>query len=301
MIAADFDEDGRIDLFVANDGSPAWLFRNRGGLKFDEVGAASGLALDGSGSPLAGMGVARADLDGDGRIDLAVGNLFGRSTVVFENLGKGRYADRSASWGLPALTRRSTGFGVALEDLDGDGRPDLIQANGHVLDRSRLGEPSAMPTTLARNLGDRFEDASGLVSVAVDPSSSAAASAVGDLDGDARPDVVVARLDGPAAFLRNESPGRFVAIDLVAKAPSPRSAIGARLSVEVGGRRLVREVVGGGSYLSASSRRVAIGLGREAKIDRLQGDLACRAGSESWRDLGPGALIRVEEGSGEAE
>ena len=157
---AELTGDNRPDIYVANDGTPCWLFANQGNLRFEEIGEEAGVARDGQGQALAGMGVAAGDLDGDGLCDLVVTNFFDRSTVAFQPL-----ADQAASvsrrvgrLGLAAATRDVLGFGLALVDFDGDGRIDLMQANGHVLDRARLGIPFAMRPTLLRNTGGRFED-----------------------------------------------------------------------------------------------------------------------------------------------
>ncbi len=261
VLVADLTGDRRLDVFVANDGSPCRLFENRGGLTFVEVGREGGVAFDAAGGPLAGMGVSAGDLDGDGRIDLVVGNFLGRSTIGFRNLGAGLFLDDSARLGLVATTRPVLGFGLALEDFDGDGDLDLMQANGHVLDRERLGEPFAMPTKLLRNDGGKFVDASRSAGPFFGRSILGRGLAIGDLDRDGRPDAVVASLDSAPGLLLNDGPGRFLAIELVGKGKAGRSPVGARVSATIGRGRVVREVVGGGSYLSASSRTVFIGLG----------------------------------------
>jgi enediyne biosynthesis protein E4 len=294
VLIADLNEDGRLDIFVANDGTPCWLFANRGGLKFDEVAAMAGVALDGGGQPIAGMGVALGDIDGDGRSDLLVGNFLGRSTIGFRALGGGLFRDDSAVWRLTALTRPVLGFGLVLEDFDGDGALDLFQANGHVLDRERLGEPFAMRPTVARNINGRFVDASQDAGAGFDKPILGRGVAVGDLDGDGRPDVVVNALDAPASLLHNESNGRFVSLELIGRAPSPRDAIGARIRAETGGRVIVREVTGGGSHLSASSRQIFIGLGQAKRVDRLE--IRWPSGRvESLKDLEAGRTVRIEE------
>jgi hypothetical protein len=134
VLAADLDEDGRIDVFVANDLSANYLFLNRGGMRFEEVGHPAGVAGNAGGGYQAGMGIAAGDLDGDGRIDLAVTNFFGESTTYYQNLGGGLFADHSASVGLAAPSRDLLGFGVAFLDANADGRLDLASANGHVND-----------------------------------------------------------------------------------------------------------------------------------------------------------------------
>lgn len=289
VLVVDLVGDSRPDLFVANDGTVCWLFENLGGLRFREVARAAGLAFDGAGQPIAGMGVAAADLNEDGRTDLVVGNLHGRGTVGFLNQARGVFHDASAPLGLTIATRDVTGFGLALVDLNADGRPDLIQANGHVLDRARLGVPFAMRPTLLQNEGGRFMEASrgqdwrarrclgrGL--------------AVGDLDDDGRPDVVIASLDAPPALLRNESDGRAIVLELIGKRAQP---FGARVKVTAGGQARVYELAGGSSYLSASDRRIFLGPDPPERIEVTWPSGA----TEFWTNPRP-PRIRLGEGTG---
>ncbi len=220
VLIADLVGDPRPDIFVANDGTPCRLFENRGGLRFAEVGHAAGVARDGRGEAPAGMGVALGDLDGDGLPELVVANFLGRGTIAFQARGGGTYLDASNALGLAAPTRDVLGFGLALADFDADGRLDLIQVNGHVLDRARLGVPLAMRPTLLRNPGGRLSDASAGAGPWFARPTLGRGLAVGDLDRDGRPDVVVNALDAPAAILRNVSAaGRSIALDLVGAGP----------------------------------------------------------------------------------
>lgn len=292
VLVAELTGDDRLDLFVANDGSACRLFANQGGLRFAEVGEASGLAYNGTGEALAGMGVARGDLDGDGQPDLLVANFLGRATVGFRNLGGGLYADQSAAFGLTKTTRDVLGFGLGLDDFDGDGDLDLLQANGHVLDRDRLGVPFAMRPLLLRNDGGRFVDASAGAGPWFGAAILGRGVAVGDLDGDGRPDAVVNALDAPAAVLRNVSEGRGLTIVL-----EGRETVGASVRATIGDRQVVREIPGGGSYLSASSREVHIGLKAAERVERLE--VAWPSGRvEHWEEVGPGPLVRLAPGTG---
>ena len=297
VLIADLCGDARPDIYVANDGTPCWLFENRGGLRFVEVGQAAGVARDGSGGVLAGMGVALGDFDGDARPDLLASNFVGRGTIAFRALGGGVYQDASAALGLSAATRGVTGFGLALADFDGDGRLDLLQADGHVLDRARLGVPFAMPPVVLRNAGGRLVDVAATAGPWATRPALGRGVAVGDLDDDGRPDVVVAALDVPAAVLRNVGAGgHFLALELIGRPPSPRAAIGARVRATVGGRTLVRDVVGGGSYLSAPDRRIQLGLGDARRVERLE--VAWPSGRvEVWTGL-EGRSVRLIEGAG---
>lgn len=294
VLIADLTGDRLLDIYVANDGTACWLFENQGGLRFEEVGEVRGVAFDGQGNALAGMGVARGDLDDDGRPDLVVSNFYDRSTIAFQALGQGAYRDVSASLGLTAATRSVLGFGLLVEDFDGDGRLDLFQANGHVLDRARLGVPFAMRPTLLRNDGKRLVDASAGAGLWFRRSMLGRGVAVGDLDRDGRPDVVVSALDGPAAILRNEqTAGRWLVLELAGRSPGP--VVGARVRATVGEHVLVREVVGGGSFLSASESGLFLGLGSATRVDRLE--VTWPSGRvETWKDLEAGRPRRLEEG-----
>jgi len=295
VLVAELTGDAKPDIFVANDGTACWLFENLGGMRFREVGAAAGVAFDGQGRPLAGMGVAVGDLDGDGRSDLAVSNFLGRSTLAFRSLGGGAYADASEGLGLTAATRGVLGFGLALADFDSDGRLDMVQANGHVLDRARLGFPFAMRPTVLKNTGGRLVDAGPGAGPWFARPVLGRGLAVGDLDGDGRPDVVVNALDAPAAILKNASPGRSLAVTLVDR--RGHTPFGAKLRATSGGRELVRDLPGGGSYLSASDRRVFIGVGSARRIERLE--VVWPWGkTETWFDLPAVGTVRLVEGSG---
>ncbi|MDB5351227.1 MAG: hypothetical protein JWN86_2474 [Planctomycetota bacterium] len=269
VLIADMVGDSRPDLFVANDGTACRLYENLGGLKFQEVGAKAGVAFDGDGQSLAAMGLALGDLDGDGRVEIFVTNFLGRSTVAFQNQGEGQFVDGSRRLGLTAETRSILGFGIALADFDGDGDLDLLQANGHVLDRERLGEPFAMKPLIMKNeRGHLIRVSSGS-----DPFLSSAilgrGVAVGDLDGDGRPDAVVTAIDAPVAVLKNVSDsGRFVTLDLIGK--SRRPAVGATVRVKVVGRTIVRSVVAGGSYLSASDRKIYLATDPAHNVDEVE-------------------------------
>jgi hypothetical protein len=290
VLVADLTGDRSPDIYVANDGTPGFLFENRGGLMFREVGHAAGVARDGRGEPPAGMGVGLADLDGDGRPDLLVSNFFERGTLAFRALGGGHYQDSSSPLGLAAATRGVLGFGLAATDFDGDGLADLLQANGHVLDRARLGVPFAMRPTLLRNAGGRLVDVGSRAGVWFERPLLGRGVAVGDLDGDGRPDAVVNVLDAPAAVLRNETAGdRRLTIELEGKG----QGIGAVVRVREAGRGTVHVLVGGGSYLAASGRALHLASGAVERVE-----VAWPSGRvETWDDV-QGPRLRLVEGTG---
>ena len=265
VVAADLDDDGRVDLFVANDSSANFLFRNLGGMRFEEVGHAAGVAGNASGSYQAGMGVAAGDLDGDGLIDLAVTNFYGESTTFYRNLGGGVFTDATASIGLAVASRRLLGFGVALLDADNDGRLDLASANGHVNDL-RPNYPYLMPAQLL--LGGRDGRLTDVSDRAGDPwqvPRMGRGLAVGDLDNDGRQDVLILSHNQPLAYFHNRTEGgRFLTLRLEGR-QSNRDVVGAKVAVVSGGRRRVAWRIGGGSYQSASDPRLHFGLGRSAE------------------------------------
>jgi hypothetical protein len=271
VVAADLDEDGRVDLFVANDTSANFFYRNLGGFKFAEEAAAAGLATNAGGGYLAGMGIACGDLDGDGRIDVAVTNFFGESTTLYHNLGKGLFADRSAASGLAAPTRFVLGFGLAAIDANNDGHLDLAEANGHVND-FRPSTPYQMPAQLL--LGDgsgRLVDVSAHAGAPWEVNRVGRGLADADLDNDGKVDVLIVSDDTPLALFRNglTAPAHFLTLALEGT-KSNRDGVGARVEVTTGGRTRVANRFGGGSYLAAGDPRLHFGLGSAAKADRVE-------------------------------
>jgi hypothetical protein len=301
VLIAELTGDNRPDIYVANDSSPCWLFANKGNLIFEEIGEEAGVARDGDGEVLSGMGVAQGDLDGDGLLDLVVANFYDRSTVAFRAQGtpRGLYRDASSWLGLKVATRRVLGFGLLLVDFDGDGRVDLLQTNGHVLDRDRLGVPFSMRPTLLRNTAIPLQDASATAGSWFERAGLGRGLAVGDLDGDGRPDVVAAALDAPAAVLRNASAGgHHLGVELVDRAGRP--AFGARVRLIAGGRIATGSLAAGGSYLSTSQPRIWFGLGHEAaSVTRIEVEWPWGS-SEGWNrpTPSPRGLLRLRQGTG---
>jgi thioredoxin-like negative regulator of GroEL len=270
VLAADLDEDGRIDLFVANDGSANFLLRNLGGFRFAEVGGPAGVASSADGGYQAGMGVACGDLDADGRLDLVVTNFYGEATTFYQNLGGGLFGDRTAAIGLAAPSRYLLGFGVAFLDANADGRLDLMTANGHVSD-FRPQAAFAMPAQLLLGGEDgRLIDRSARAGPPFRAPHVSRGLATGDLDNDGRVDAVVIHQNEPLSYFHNLGPGgHFVTLGLEGTA-SPRDGVGARVTLESGGRTQVAVRLGGGSYQSAGDPRLHFGLGTSRRIDRLE-------------------------------
>jgi len=263
VVLADLDDDGRVDIYVANDMTANFLFRNLGGLRFEESGMMAGAATNGEGGYQAGMGVACGDLDGDGLPELAVTNFFGESTTLFHNLGGGSFDDWTASAGLMAPSRYVLGFGAAFLDANDDGRLDLATANGHVNDY-RPNIPYEMPAQLYLGTGGgRLVEVSGRAGGCWKTPRVGRGLAVGDLDNDGRQDLLIVSQSGPLAYFRNLGAGGGHRLTLLLEGTrSNRDGVGARVRVaSAPGWPQVARRIGGGSFLSASDGRLHFGLG----------------------------------------
>jgi tetratricopeptide (TPR) repeat protein len=270
VVAADLDEDGRTDLFVANDGTANFLFRNLGGLKFEEVALSEGVAAGGDGGYQACMGVACGDLDRDGRLDLVVTNFYGEGSTLYHNLGGGQFTDWTNPSGLGRDTRYLLGFGTAFLDYDNNGILDLVTANGHVND-NRPYYPYAMPSQLSAGTEDgRLVDVSKRAGAPWNVPRVGRGLAVADLDNDGRQDVLILSQGEPLAYLKNETEGgRNVSI-LLEGTTSNREGTNARVALTVDGKRQFAERFGGGSYQSSSDPRLHFGVGNAESIDLLE-------------------------------
>jgi tetratricopeptide (TPR) repeat protein len=271
VVAADLDDDNRIDLFVANDMSANSLFRNLGGFRFEETAFPAGVAANASGGFQSGMGIGCGDLDGDGRLDLAVTNYYGESTTLFRNLGRGLFADTTTASGLATATRWMLGFGVAFLDADNDGQLDIIQANGHVSDY-RPVFPWKMPTLLLMaGVSGHFLDMTARAGPPFRKLHLGRGLATGDLDNDGRVDAVIVSQNEPLTFLHNrtEGGGHWLTLRLEGRR-SNRDGVGARVRLKAGGKSYTTQRFGGGSYQSAGDPRLHFGLGAAMSIEELE-------------------------------
>jgi tetratricopeptide (TPR) repeat protein len=296
LAIADFDADGRLDLFVANDGTPNFLFRNLGGMKFEELGVASGAGYNGMGLATASMGVVAEDLNGDGLIDLFHTNFIDQTNTLRLNLGGGQFADRTLAANLGAPSRAYTGFGTVALDADNDGLLDLFVANGHTDDQPWFNTPMAEPAQLfiGRDRA-RFELAGPGVSPYFAHSVVGRGVAAGDLDNDGLVDLVVVHRDAPAALLRNRTRGGHWLGLRLQGTRSGRTPVGARVECRIGGRTQVRWLTSGTSYLSASDPRLWFGLGSSTTVDRL--DVRWPSGTEqSWSGVRADRILSLVEG-----
>ncbi|MGP0068326.1 MAG: FG-GAP-like repeat-containing protein [Isosphaeraceae bacterium] len=296
VVAADLDDDGLIDLFVANDTTANDLWHNLGGMKFEEVGISAGVACNALGAFQAGMGTAVGDLDGDGLPDLTVTNFYGESTTFFKNMGRGIFADRTSAIGLAGPSRYRLGFGIVMFDANNDGRLDLAQTNGHVVD-NRPDFPLDMPGLLLIG-GDqgRLVDVSRQAGSAWNVPRIGRGLAVGDLDNDGRVDLVSIPQNTPLVLFQNRtaSTGVHAVAFLLEGTRSNRDGVGAVVTVTAGGRRRRAWRYGGGSYQSASDPRLHFGLGSD-RIEEV--DVRWPSGQvDRFKDLESDRCYRLREG-----
>lgn len=266
VVAADLDEDGDLDLYVANDTTANFLYRNDGE-RFTEIGLISGAGYDTVGAPDGSMGTDVGDFDGDGRLDIWVANFEQEAFALYRSVGGLSYLHASEMTGVAAEAGFYVGWGTLFFDLELDGDPDLFVSNGHSNYFPRHSERQQRPLLFENREGVRLTNiapAAGPYFTAIHDGRGAAS---GDLDGDGRPDLVISHLNAPAAVLLNRTPaGKSAALRLVGTR-SPREPIGATVTVEIGGRRRVFPLRGGGSYLSTDDGVLRIGFGNQDEAD----------------------------------
>jgi hypothetical protein len=274
---ADFDHDGFVDLAIANDAVPEFLLHNHRDGTFEEVAVAAGTAVDEDGRAYAGMGIDFADYDNDGNPDIVITNLSNQKYALYRNSGNGTFSYETGSTGLGMVSRPYAGWGVKFLDYDNDGWRDLFVAQGHVLDTIQLTFPHLrylQPPLLMRNVGKRFEDVSAQAGEVFQKKWAARGLAVGDMDNDGFPDVVITTNNGPPYILHNTGThtaggGHWLTAKLVGT-KSNRDGIGAEVKiVSSSGATQYATVTTAGSYLSASDVRVHFGLGSDAKVKEM--------------------------------
>jgi hypothetical protein len=297
----DFNDDGWVDVYVANDSNPSALYLNNRDGTFKDIAVAAGCAYSQDGKPQAGMGVATGDYDRNGTVDLFKTNFAGDTSTLYANDGKGSCEDRTFSAGVGVNTRW-LGWGVAFADLDNDGWLDLFLVNGHVYPEVQRLQTEAgykQRKVVYRNLANgRFEDITERLGPPVTTPAAGRGAAFADLDNDGDIDVVVNNMHAAPDLFRLDLQGgaHWTTLKLVGTR-SNRSAIGARVRLFTAGGMQVQEVRGGGSYYSQNDLRVHFGLGRTAAVERLE--IRWPNGlEEQWVDLDADRIVTLAEGSG---
>ena len=271
---ADYDRDGRIDVYVSNDSMPGFLYRNNGNGAFEEVALLAGVGVTDSGRTYAGMGADFADYNNDGLPDLAVADLALETYALYQNVGKGFFQYATNSTGLGNITMQHSGMGLHFIDYDNDGWQDLLVSQGHVMDTVDQVNPNLHyrePVFLARNTGKGFVDVSAASSEVFHQPWAGRGLAVGDINNDGRLDAVVSTSEGPAHVLLNETQtsNHWLTLKLTGH-KSNRDAIGAEVKIATARGTQMATVSTAGSYLSSSDKRVHFGLGPETSVQKIE-------------------------------
>ena len=296
----DFDRDGKVDVAIANDSMPEFLYRNKGDGTFEETGLLAEVALDGDGRTYAGMGIDLEDYNNDGLPDLVITNLANQKYALYKNNGDGSFTYDTYTSGMAKVTLLHSGWGVHFLDFDNDGRKDLLVAQGHDLDTVELNFPQLHykePMLLARNTGRGFVDVSKQSGAVFSEPWVARGLAVGDLDNDGRVDAVVSTNGGPAHILHNETPtsNHWLTLLLVGHR-SNRDAIGAEIEIKTPAGSQFVTVSTTGSYLSANDKRAHFGLGTSSQATSVH--IRWPSGIlQDLKDVAADQVLRVDEPS----
>jgi hypothetical protein len=295
---ADYDRNGHIDLFFANDSMVEYLYHNKGDGTFEEVGLVSGVAVDIDGRTYAGMGVDFADYNNDGWPDIVVTDLANQRYALYQNNGDGTFTYVSTPSGLGSMSLTHSGWSVRLFDFDNDGWKDLLIAQGHDLDTIEKTIPNLRyrePMLLARNTGKGFVDVSQSSGEVFKQSWVARGMAIGDLDNDGRLDAVVTTNDGPAYVLHNEtvSGNHWLLLKLVGH-KSNRDAIGAGVKLITASGEQFATVSTASGYLSSSDKRIHFGLGKEQSVKFIE--IRWPSGNvQTLRNIPADQILQIDE------
>jgi len=297
---ADYDRDGHLDIFVANDSIPEFLYHNKGDGTFEEVALRSGVAVDGEGHTYAGMGVDFADYNNDGLPDLVVTALASQMYALYRNNGDGTFTYDSYPSGLGRMTMKHSGWGVRFIDYDNDGWKGLLINQGHDLDTVQLTFPDLRykePMLLAKNTGKGFEDVSAQAGEIFQEAWVGRGLAIGDIDNDGRLDAVVTSNDGALHVLHNstKTQNHWLTLELIGHR-SNRDAIGAEVKLTTAKGSQWATVTTAGSYLSSSDKRVHFGLGAEtvARTIEIRWPSGIR---QTMKDVRVDKILKIEEPS----
>ncbi|MBI1761850.1 MAG: CRTAC1 family protein [Acidobacteria bacterium] len=298
-VATDINNDGLQDLFVANDTVANFLFLNKGGGKFEEIGLASGVGYSDAGSPRSGMGVDAADVDGDGWQDLFVANIDQELFSLYHNEKDLSFTDQAGEIGQ--ATRLLSGWGLKFFDYDNDGDPDLFLANGHPDDMVEMQASKVKykePLMLFENVNGKFRNVSALSGEVFKQDFPARGLAVGDYDNDGDLDLLIINNGAAPVLLRNEggNQNNWLGLQLVAKQSNPLG-VGAVITWTAGGVKRSRYKTSGGSYLASHDPREILGLGKAAKVDSVE--IKWPSGKvDKLSGLAINGYVKVVEGEG---
>ncbi len=275
-VFVDVDDDGWVDLAVANDSTPNYLYRNRHNGTFEDVGYGSGFALSEDGREQASMAIAVGDYNRDGKVDLFTTTFSDDYKTLYRNDGGGNFSDVTYRAGLGDPTVPFLAWGAGFLDFDNDGLLDIFIANGHVypeVDRQDWGTTWAERPQLFHNLdGARFREVPPATGSGLAEVITARGAAFGDLFNDGHIDVVINNIDSTPSLLRNvvNNSNHWLTLKLVGGPKSPRDAVGAKVFLTASGVRQRADVCSGGSYSSSSDQRVHFGLGPASRVDKIE-------------------------------
>ncbi|HEX5890297.1 MAG TPA: CRTAC1 family protein [Pyrinomonadaceae bacterium] len=299
VMTSDFDDDGLIDIFVANDSTPNFHYRNNGDGTFKEIGFSAGTAVNENGSEQGCMGVTAGDYDHDGKFDLFVTNFADEYNTLYRNDGRNSFTDVSYAAKVAAVSLPHVGWGTKFFDYDNDGWVDLFVANGHVYPQL----PSyRQPRLLHRNNRDgTFAEVSADFGAILTENRASRGVAFGDLDNDGDVDLMITDLDGSPQLLRNDNgnANNSILIKTVG-VKSNRGGVGARIKVVSGDLTQIDEVRSGDSYISQSDQRLHFGLEKRTKVDLIE--VRWPSGNvDKFNNLGVNRIITIKEGQGKVE
>jgi hypothetical protein len=306
VVATDINNDGLMDLFVANDTVQNFLFANRGKGRWEEIGLSAEVGFSANGTPRSGMGVDATDLDMDGKQDLFVANVDQEMYSLYKNDGNEFFSDTAAFHGVAQATRLMSGWGLKFFDYDNDGRIDLFLANGHPDDMIEMYSQQVKykePLLLFHNEGTKLANVSAQAGPVFGKQFPARGLAIGDYDNDGRVDVLIGNNGAAPVLLKNNAGGgnHWLGLTLQGTACN-RDAMGALITWSVGGTKRLKLKVGGGSYLSAHDPREVLGLGTATSVDYVEITWPQPSGRvERFTNLPIDKYVTIVEGKGKIE
>jgi len=303
VVATDINNDGWMDLFVANDTEANFLFKNDRGQRFEEIGFTAGVAFGEGGKARSGMGVDSADFDQDGWMDLFVTNLDHEFYSLYQNKHDETFDDRAVATGIGKATQMMSGWGVKFFDYDNDGNLDLMIANGHpddLIEKLKPGVGFSEPLLLFQNTGNGLQNVSAQSGPVFNTPYKARGLALGDCNNDGAVDVLISMNDAPPLLLKNEvgTQSHWLGVNLVGMKAN-RDAVGARITFQAGDMKRTRMKVAGGSYMSYHDPRLVLGIGKRTKFDWIEVKWPQPSGVvQRFTDVPIDRYITIVEGQG---